>query len=315
MTNPSSERPSGVVTPLVTPLTASGALDLSTLCRLVERQLEAGVNGLFLLGSVGEGPLLPEEARIDVLNACKSVVSGSVPVFAGAMDNSTALVLKRLDVLAKVGVDGCAVTLPYYGWPDDPGAATAFFQALADRTPVPIILYNLPRVTGVSLSLSTVQWFYPHPAVVALKDTRDDSTSMAAIASDPLRKDRMTYLPGNSSLAARLLARGADGLISVLTNFAPDLVVAMYRAHRGGDLQRRDRCAEIMTLLSAVTTHPTTAGGVKCALDILGYGDSQTVHPWPRAGNEDRAGIRRLLVEAEARMNSLDVGLIGRISP
>ncbi len=125
----------------------------------------------------------------------------------------------------------------------------------------------------------------------------------------------MTYLPGNSKLAASLLACGADGLISVLTNFAPGLVVALYRAHMDGDSDRRTQCAEIMTLLSGVTAHPTTAGGVKCALEILGYGGSQTVHPWPRAGRDHRASIHRLLVEAEARMKSLGVGLIGRISP
>ncbi len=304
MTHTAKAAPKGIVTPLATPLNEDESLDRAAFQRLVERQVEAGVDGVFALGTVGEGPLLPEEVRIETVRAAVEAAAGAVPVFAGAMDNSIRRVLDRLDAVARAGADAAAVTLPYYGWYPHRDAAVEFFLGIADRAPLPVIVYNLPRVSGMSLDHALVRQFYDHPALVGIKDTRGDADDMAALAADPERRGRLTYLPGNSALAARLFEAGADGLVSVLSNFMPELLVALYRAHRGGESERRDACGRVVADLGAVLSCPTTAGGVKCALELIGIGHRRTVRPWPQAGAEDEAKVCDLLARAREQVEA-----------
>jgi len=290
----------GVVVPLVTPLTERETLDTAAMTRLVQRQVEAGVDALFVLGSAGEGPMLSTAMQRDVVRLACEVASGRVPVLAGASDNSLALVLERLEDLATLGIRAGVCTLPYYGWYDNPAGEIAFFGGLADRSPVPVIPYNLPRVVGVSLKAETVRALYGHPNIAGLKDTNTDVAAMEAIARDPARPPEFKYLPGNSALASRLLAAGANGFVPAPANIKPEPAVALYSAHCRGDEMLAQEMGRCLGKLNEILSHPTTPGGIKMALEVLGVCSRRTFRPWPQADAEDERIVRGVLEVVDA---------------
>lgn len=302
-----SDLPRGVVVPLITPLTEAETPDIPALRQLIERQLEAGVDALFLLGSCGEGVMLPEEVRRLVTQTAVEVADGGVPIYVGASDNSANRVLERIVCLADIGVAAAVLTLPYYGWCNNQECAAAFFAETAERSPMPIIVYNLPRVTGSSLTLATIKSFARQKNIIALKDTRDDYEAMKAVAGCPDRQGRFSHLIGSSGLAGRLMRDGADGIVSTLGNCYPYLVEHLWQSHLKGDWDMVDRCTAILEELSPILCLPTTPGGAKCALELRGLGSARTPRPWPQATAEDRKKIKVLMEKADAALAELGI--------
>jgi len=295
------------VVPLATPLTEMETLDTPALRQLVQYQLQAGVDALFVLGSCGEGQLLTEETRMQVIRGTIEVADGAVPVYAGASDNSVMRVLEHINRLAEIGTAAAVLTLPYYAWPDDQDCACEFFVKTADQSPLPIIAYNLPRVTGSSLSLATVRVLAKHPNIIALKDTRDDYEGMLAVAKCPEREGRLSHLIGNSTLAGRLMRDGADGIVSTLGNCYPHLVEQLRQSHLRGDEEMVGKCTEILRDLSPIMNLPTTPGGTKCALELRGLGRAVTVRPWPMPKPVHRQKIREIMQRADAALAELGI--------
>jgi len=302
-----SDLPGGVVAPLATPLTEMETLDVPALRQLVQHQVQAGADALFILGSCGEGPLLLEDMSIQVIRTAVETAAGAAPVYAGASDNSVVRVLDRIGRLADEGAAAAVLTLPYYAWNGDQDCATEFFVRTADRSPLPIIAYNLPRVTGSSLTLATVKVLAKHPNVIALKDTRDDYERMRAVAACPERQGRLSHLIGNSSLAGRLMRDGADGIVSTLGNCYPHLVEQLWQSHLRGEEEMVEKCTKILTDLSPIMSLPTTPGGIKCALELRGLGRAVTVRPWPMPKPVHRLKIRELMRKADAALAELGI--------
>lgn len=301
------QKPKGVITALATPLKETGELDVYSLRRLVERQLHAKVDAVFVLGSVGEGPMLSHEYRAEVIRETCQVVQNTLPIYCGVMDNATELILRKLETAYKNGANAGVFTLPFYGRLCDQAAIHDFFAQVARRTPLPLIVYNLPKVTNVDLNIDDIIFLTSLPEVVGLKDTRDDLNQMIQVASDKRRMDILSYLPGNSSFASVLLTAGADGLVSVFGNIFPELMVALYRSHTQKNVSLRDVCSDIVKTLTPILRHPSTAGGIKCALEIQGVGTCRTVHPWPSATKTDRIKIEKILTETATRMSELGI--------
>ena len=289
----------GVVVPLVTPLTASEELDEPAMRKIVQRQLDAGVDVLFVLGSAGEGPMLDSKTQRRVVTVVTEAVEGRVPVLAGVTDNSVALVLNRLEDLAEMGVKAGVCTLPYYGWYESPAAEIEFFATLAEKSPVPLIPYNLPRVVKVSIKPETIRDLYGHPNIAGLKDTNTDLTAMEGIAGDPARPPDFRYLPGNSSLAFQLLQAGADGFVTAPANVMPEIAVGIYRHYRQGRSHLAKSLGECLAKLNETGKCPTTPGGLKVALELQGVCSRRTVRPWPQADSEDERKVRGILTAVQ----------------
>jgi 4-hydroxy-tetrahydrodipicolinate synthase len=276
-------RISGIVTALVTPLDATGRLDEAGLQRLLVRQEAAGVDAIFVLGSVGEGPLLDESDYLRVAHAARAGVRRCT-LLGGASDNSVARCLRRLELLASAGVEYGVLTLPYYGWPADEALSVDFFAAVAARSPLPLVAYNLPKAVGWQMPVSTLEKIFPIPNVICIKDTHGDFASMASVAASPHRPAHFSYLPGNSALAPRLLGLGADGVVSTPSNVLAAPFVDLWRWHRAG---RKDRVARLNAevfpkLTGLLNLAPTGAAAIKGLLEIEGVCARHTIPPWPR---------------------------------
>lgn len=290
---------SGIVTALVTPLDHAGRLDRAGLDRLIARQEAAGVDGIFVLGSVGEGPLLDDAVGAEVARQARAAVQRCV-LLGGASDNSVVRCLQRLECLAAAGIEYGVLTLPYYGWPADGPRSVAFFAEIAARSPLPIVAYNLPKAVGWQMPAAVLEELFAIPNVVCIKDTHGDLAQMFAVASSPRRPAHFSYLPGNSALAPALLARGADGVVSTPSNLLPEPFVDLWRWHRTGraDLVRRLEAEVLPAVTGLLNLAPTGAAALKGLLEIEGVCRRHTVAPWPCLADADVAAWSRTLAAA-----------------
>ena len=289
---PSTPLVQGIVPALVTPLCPDGSADLTALERLITHQIDAGVHALFVLGSVGEGVLLDDSAFRAVATHAVKFASGRIPVLGGASENSLARCAAKIDFLQGVGVDAAVCTLPYYGWPEGHEHAVRFFGDLSRRSPLPLIAYNLPKAVGWQMPPETLLELVRFTNIIALKDTHADADKMIAVAGTAARRGRATYLPGNSSLAIRLLCHGSDGVVSTPANVLPEVFVTAWQLHRAGrtaELERLDR--EVMPAINhTLELMPTGAAALKGLLAGEGLCHPTTIAPWPQM---DALGIER----------------------
>lgn len=296
------ERLKGIVTALITPLTAAGELDEEAFERLIQAQLAGGVHALFVLGSVGEGPMMPDRLYRRALQLSSQVVRGRIPLLCGVSDNSVARCLDRLHLAAELGAQCGVATLPYYGWTGRLADGLRFFREVAARSPLPVVAYNLPKNIHWGMTEEFIRELFHLPKVAGLKDTRNEAEAMERIAAAADRPKHFFYMPGNSALATRLFAAGADGLVSTPSNVCPRLFVDLWKACQARQESQVARLNEIVKTLCGILTLPTGAAGIKCALELRGVCRRHTLSPWPEAGGEDEAKIRQILDRVETAL-------------
>lgn len=297
----------GVVTALITPLRPDGELDRTALARLIQRQIEAGIDGIFVLGSVGEGPLLPDRIYAEAAELAAAAAGRARLLLGGASDNSVARCLERLEVLSRAGVAAGVLTLPFYGWPPRVAESVAFFRDVAQRSPIPIVAYDLPKAVGWQMPPDVIAALFELPNVLGLKVTHADFDAMAAVCRPGRRPAHFSVLPGNSRLAARLFQQGADGVVSTPSNVHPEAFVALWGAACAGDVRRLaelDRTV-IPALANLIELLPTGAASIKAALEVKGLATRHTVPPWPQASDAEIEVVRRALNEIENTLGRL----------
>jgi len=285
-------------------------LDKEGLRRLIERQINGGVNGIFVLGSVGEGVLLSDAAALEVASIAVATVAARCPVLAGASDNSTDRCVKRLKDLSRIGVDIGVVTLPFYGWPGRADDSVRFFSEVAADAPLSLMAYNLPKAVGWKMPVEALEELFGIPNIIGIKDTHADFDDMVALAASPSRPAHFSYLPGNSVFAAGLLKAGADGVVSTPANIFPEPFVDLYRSFCAGRMDEVDRIdRELIPLIGRLlAVLPTGAGSIKAALELQGICARHTVRPWPEANESVLAGLRKLLDETTRAIDRFQAG-------
>jgi 4-hydroxy-tetrahydrodipicolinate synthase len=263
----------GAFTALITPMKDSGAVDYEGWRRLVNVQLEAGINGLVPLGTTGENPTLDEDEEEQLIRIILDEVKGQVPVIVGAGSNDT----KHMEFYTKrardMGADAALVVTPYYNKPNDEGLFRHFEAASA--VGIPVIIYNIASRTGRNIPTPLMERLAKLPNIVGVKESSGDLNQ----AGDVIRSIKMparakgedfAVLSGDDGLAAPLLALGGDGLVSVISNAAPAETAAMVRAALAGDFETARRLHyELLPLMKAafLETNPIP---IKAALGMMG---------------------------------------------
>jgi 4-hydroxy-tetrahydrodipicolinate synthase len=258
---------SGVYTALVTPFNTDGTFDEPAMRRLVERQIAGGVQGLVPCGTTGEAPALSLDEHQRVVEVVVEQAGGRVPVIAGAGCNSTAHALELSRRCAAAGADMLLHVTPYYIKPTQQGLIE-HFRRMADATELPIILYNVPGRTGVTIAPATALQLARDRRIVAIKQAVADLEQLSDLLRD--RPAHFAVLSGEDSLTLAMVAAGADGVISVVSNEAPQDFVALVQAALGGDMPTaRALQHKLLNLMRAnfVESNPIP---VKYALSRLG---------------------------------------------
>ncbi|HKC03789.1 MAG TPA: 4-hydroxy-tetrahydrodipicolinate synthase [Sphingomicrobium sp.] len=216
----------GSIPALVTPF-AAGRVDEAIFRDFVAWQIDQGSNGLVPCGTTGEVATLTAEEHRDVIAACVQVADGRVPVIAGCGTYSTALSIERVRAAADLGADGVLIVVPYYNKPSQAGLA-AHFTAIADASPLPIVVYNVPSRTVADISVETLGEIAKHPMIVAVKDA---TGNLARVTAQRLGcGEDFIQLSGNDDMALGFNAMGGVGCISVTANVAPKLCSDVQKA-------------------------------------------------------------------------------------
>jgi 4-hydroxy-tetrahydrodipicolinate synthase len=256
----------GCLTALVTPF-RDGKVDEGVLGKLVDWQIEQGVDGIVAVGTTGESATLDVDEHIAVIAATVKAARGRVPVIAGAGGNATREAVELSRAAEAAGADALLHVTPYYNRPSQDGLFR-HFEAIAKSTKLPIILYNVPTRTACDLLTETVVRLAELPNVIGIKD----ATGNLVRGSELIARvgDRLTVLSGDDGTAFPLYALGARGVISVVSNVAPRAMSDMWDAVVAGDWARgRERHYELRVLNQLLFAEPSPAP-TKAALALLG---------------------------------------------
>src|SRR5918992_4354287 len=220
---------SGAFTALVTPF-REGRLDESRLKDQVEYQIRGGIDGLVPVGTTGESPTVDFKEHARVIELTVQYARERVPVIAGTGGNATTEALELHNIAKKAGAAACLSVNPYYNKPSQEGLYR-HFMTLADRVDLPIVLYNIPGRTGITMAPQTVARLNKHPNIVAIKE----ATGSIDMASEIMSLCDITVLSGDDSLTLPLMSIGAKGVISVASNLVPAEVKKLTEMAQAGD--------------------------------------------------------------------------------
>jgi len=258
-----------VITAMVTPFDADGAVDLATAERLADHLVRHGSDGLVVCGTTGESPTLSWEEQLAMLQAVRSAVAGRAVVLAGTGSNCTVEAVAGTRAAAAHGADGALVVVPYYNKPPQEGLE-AHFRAVAAAAPeLPLMLYNIPGRTGCSLAPETTARLLDRPNVLSYKASSGTTEEVSQLRA--LCGDRLAIYSGDDALTLPMLAVGAVGVVSVASHLVGDGIQAMIRAYLAGNgSEALSRHEQLLPLIRALfcTTNPIP---LKAALELAGW--------------------------------------------
>lgn len=284
----------GVIPPMITPLTANGAIDTDSIVRLVEALIGGGVSGIFVLGSSGEGPWLTAAEREQVIATTARAVAGRVPVLAGVIEPSAGRTAEAIRQAEAAGADAVVVASPYY-FDVDAAAQIAHVEAAARASRLPLVLYNIPGMTHNPIAPDTVRQMLGIDTLVALKDSAGDMEIFTQFLALRAEKPTLRVFQGAERLAAPALLAGADGLVPGLGNLAPRLFVRMFAAARAGDADAAMALQADAEALWAVHSHSFWLEGLKYAAAELGFGSGALASRGATLSDTGRAAISRIV--------------------
>lgn len=286
----------GLATALVTPF-ADGEVDWKSFRNLVRRQVEAGVDFLVPLGSTAETPCLTDAEKVKILEIAREESNG-LPIVAGAGSNSLTATVQNMRLLDGHGADAYLIVVPFYNKPTQEGLYQ-YFKAVAEETDRQVILYNVPGRTGTNMKTETTLRLAEIPNVTAVKEASGDLAQIIDIKRQA--PEGFTVLSGNDDQTLPLMACGADGVISVASNVAPEQMKALTRAVAASDLKEAIRLNNsLMPLYHAcfVESNPIP---VKAALSLMGLcRDEMRLPLLPATG-----GTRTLLADVLRKLELL----------
>lgn len=257
----------GVATALITPTTAEG-VDYEAFGRVIDWQIEEGINALVIAGTTGEGTTLTDEEHREVLRFAAERIAGRVPMIAGTGSNDTAYAIDLSRYACSVGADGLLVVTPYYNKATQKGLIE-MYTAIADAVTKPIILYNVPSRTGVGIEPSTYAALADHPMIAGIKEANGDISKIVQAFS--LVGDRLSIYSGNDDQITPILAMGGQGVISVLSNIAPRQTVEICERFFAGDVAGSAALqCQLLDLIKALFSEVNPIP-VKAAMAELGF--------------------------------------------
>lgn len=281
----------GCGTALITPFTKDG-IDHAAWKGLIDRQLEAGVDALIVLGTTGEPSTLSVEEMLSLVREAVSQTRGRVPVIVGVGGNNTAQSILRSKQVRDLGADCLLSVTPYYNKTTQAGLI-AHYTALADATELPMILYNVPARTGLNLACDTMDVLADHPRIVALKEASADITQIGEFFARC--HDRVALYSGCDDHVMAFMSLGGEGVISVLSNLLPKPMADMTHAYLKGDLETARNLQLRLYALARAIFWEVNPIPVKAAMYHLGLCEDTVRLPLVPMSEGARARLLRLV--------------------
>ncbi|MES2176966.1 MAG: dihydrodipicolinate synthase family protein [Gemmatimonadota bacterium] len=288
----------GILAPLVTPFSADGEVDLDGFALNIRAHLAAGVCGIVVTGSTGEAALLDERERTLLVERARREVDSDRTLLIGTGAESTRVTIARSRAAAELGADGVLVVAPhYYGDQMKPVALQSHYERIADESPIPVLLYSIPKYMHFALPAEVVAALAQHQNIVGMKDSSGDAKLFAGYLKSASESFRV--LTGNGPFWAEALRMGAYGGILAVSLFAPTLAFDVWDASQRGDDEAAARAQELLRPMAATIVGTLGVPGVKAALDAVGLAGGTPRPPLSALGAEARATVDGLLRAAE----------------
>lgn len=282
----------GAATALITPFDKNGKIDYKRFAELVEFQIAEGINALVVCGTTGEASTLTDDEHKDAIEFVVKQVNGRVPVIAGTGSNDTDYAIWLTQHACEVGADAVLVVTPYYNKATQKGLIK-MYTAIADASTKPVILYNVPSRTGVSIEPSTYLALADHPNIVAIKEANGNISKIAETIA--LVGDKLDIYSGNDDQIVPILALGGKGVISVLSNPMPRATVEICDRFFKGDV--KGSCAlqlELLPFINALFCEVNPIP-VKCAMAHMGYTENVLRSPlYPMEDDHESALVEKM---------------------
>jgi 4-hydroxy-2-oxoglutarate aldolase len=289
----------GVLLPVVTPFTPEGSVSCSAMRANLEAWNSSGIRGYVLLGSTGERVHLDDREYVQVLETARAVVPDHLAFIAGAGQQSVIGTNKEIEKAAAAGADAVLVITPhYYRAAITQDVLISYYTAVADASPVPVLLYSMPALTGIRIESETIARLSEHQNIIGVKDSSNDVAEFAATVK--LAPPEFAVLTGNGTVLLDTLRAGATGGILAVGCVVPEICIEISRGFNNGDEERASRLQAKLTPLATAVTTRFGIGGLKAALDLAGYQGGTVRAPLRSPGEPERAEIARLLADAKA---------------
>jgi 4-hydroxy-tetrahydrodipicolinate synthase len=282
----------GVGTALVTPFTAGGELDEKAVRRLGRRQIDAGIHFLVPVGTTGENPTLTLAERIRIVELLVEEAAGRVPILAGAGGYDTKEIVHLAGEMRKAGASGLLSVTPYYNKPT-PEGLYQHYRAIAESTPLPIVLYNVPGRTGTNIDLATLVRLATIPNVVGVKEASGNIAQMCEVCR-AVPPD-FIVLSGDDAITLPLMAVGGRGVISVVSNQMPAEMAQMVEAAERNDFARARAIHTRMMPLMSINFVESNPVPVKAAMAAMGLLEEVYRLPMTPPRPESRERIVKVL--------------------
>ncbi len=297
----------GIVPPLCTPFTEDYYVDVPSLERLLSIMLEAGIHGVFALGSTSETAMLSDAQRRQVIEVIVRVVGGSIPVIAGVIDTSTASVIEHAKRAQGAGVDGLVVTCPFYV---RPGAneIVDHFRLVRAAVDLPIVAYDIPYAVNTKLPREVIVELASDGTIDGIKDSSGDEANFRQLVIETNDITSFSRLTGSELLVDTALSYGADGCVPGMGNVDPAGYVRLYDLVRAGKLeearQEQERLIRLFAIVRAGTPgrmgpNAAAIGGFKTAMQLQGMIATNVLgRPLTRYNAEEVARVRTIVEDA-----------------
>ena len=256
----------GVVVPMVTPV-RDGAVDLEAVATIIRSFVEAGVDTL-IMGTTGEGNLVSMGEGIDMVHTAVEAAEGKIRIYAGVTGLCLKEQISQIEGFARAGADVAVAVLPSY-YALDEEQMVAYYTALADASPIPLMLYNILATTHLSIPVEAVRKLAEHPNIVGLKDSERDLDRMAACIEIARSREDFTYFCGWAAQSAHALELGADGIVPSTGNFVPKHFRALYDAAVEGDMEEANRLQAVTDDMAKIYQQGRPLGKQLAALKCI----------------------------------------------
>ncbi|HEU4509395.1 MAG TPA: dihydrodipicolinate synthase family protein, partial [Pyrinomonadaceae bacterium] len=284
----------GILLPDTTPFDVDGSIAFSDLRANLEAWNKTGIRGHVLLGSTGERVHLDDREYLAVIETARAAVPSDLAFIAGAGQQSTTGTINEIKRAAQVGADAVLVITPYfYRSAITQDALVSFYTAVADASPVPVLLYSMPVLTGIKIEAETVAQLSQHANIIGVKDSSNDVAGLSKTIS--LCPPDFAVMTGNGTVLLDALRAGATGGILAVGCAAPEVSVEIFRAFNAGEEEHAAMLQSKLTPLATAVTTKYGIGGLKAALDMAGYRGGAVRAPLRAPDESARAEIAAVL--------------------
>ena len=293
----------GAATALVTPMTDDGSIDYNSYRKFVQFQIDAGIDALIVAGTTGEGSTLSSDEKLKLLKITLELRgSKNIPVILGTGSNNTLVAIENTRLAKENGADAALIVTPYYNKTSQEGLI-AHYYAIADAVDIPIVLYNVPGRTGMTIQAQTVGKLADHKNIVALKDATGNMSYLDEVINNLNDRENFALYSGDDGSFFDFLVHGGDGVISVVTNCTPRAFLSEYKMFVQGDFIGARKIQQnlnpfIHSLFADVSPTP-----VKSVLNVMGYAKENFRLPLVPTNNT----VRTSVVENYHRIKNMEV--------